>query len=133
MTGVYFLIRDNSIVYIGQTKDLKKRLCGHHVKHDKYRFIPCHKSLLNHYETRWLKKFRPIENLMFYGHHNPDGDSGRKPLFDVKNLKIGQKLRFPRRKEKYIYQYLNNFHKHNSGKKFEKVEENGELFIRRSE
>lgn len=36
---------------------------------------------------------------------------GRKALFDVKSLKIGQKLPFPKRKVKYIYQYLNNFNR----------------------
>lgn len=56
---------------------------------------------------------------------------GRKPIFDVKSLKIGQKLRFPKGKKKYIYQYLNNFHTHNEGLKFEKVEQDGEIFIKR--
>lgn len=36
---------------------------------------------------------------------------GRKAIFDVRGLKIGQKLPFPRNKAEYIYQYLNNFNR----------------------
>ena len=36
---------------------------------------------------------------------------GREAIFDVKALKKGEKLAFPKRKEKYIYQYLNNFNR----------------------
>lgn len=36
---------------------------------------------------------------------------GRKAIFDVRSLKIGQKLPFPRSKAEYIYQYLNNFNR----------------------
>ncbi len=56
---------------------------------------------------------------------------GRKPIFDVKSLKIGQKLPFPKSKGKYIYQYLNNFHLQVEGAKFVKVEEDGKIFIKR--
>lgn len=36
---------------------------------------------------------------------------GRKAIFDVKTLKKGQKMVFPKSKEQYIYQYLNNFNR----------------------
>jgi hypothetical protein len=56
---------------------------------------------------------------------------GRLPIFDVKSLKIGQKMPFPKRKQRYIYQYLNNFRKA-TGWDFEKTEdENGDFFVKR--
>lgn len=58
---------------------------------------------------------------------------GRKPIFDVKSLEIGQKLRFPKRKKEYIYQYLNNFHRSDPEKKYQKVEKDGKIFILRVE
>lgn len=36
---------------------------------------------------------------------------GRKAIFNVKGLKKGQKIIFPKSKEQYIYQYLNNFNR----------------------
>ncbi len=57
---------------------------------------------------------------------------GRKALFNVKSLEIGCKIAFPERKRKYIYQYLNNFNRHNEPKKFGKFEGmGGELYIER--
>lgn len=58
---------------------------------------------------------------------------GRKPLFDVESLEIGGKIRFPVRKIKYIYQYLNNFNRKKRAvkKEFSKVEIGGDTFIER--
>lgn len=58
---------------------------------------------------------------------------GRKPLFDVESLEIGQKLPFPKRKIKYIYQYLNNFNRKDREiiKEFAKAEVGGDTFIER--
>jgi len=55
---------------------------------------------------------------------------GRKAKFDVKSLKIGEKLPFPKNKEKYIYQYLNNFHR-STGWEFVWIKEESGTFIKR--
>lgn len=56
---------------------------------------------------------------------------GRKAKFDVKSLKIGQKLPFPANKRKYLYQYLNNFNRQKVGI-FGSIEDNeGKIFIQR--
>jgi len=57
---------------------------------------------------------------------------GRKAKFDVKSLKIGEKLPFPANKEKYIYQYLNNFNRMGVGKFVHIEDKSGKIFILRS-
>jgi hypothetical protein len=56
---------------------------------------------------------------------------GRKALFDVKSLKVGEKLAFPKKRWPFLYQYLNNFNRANPTKKFGKVEKDGQLLIER--
>ncbi len=56
---------------------------------------------------------------------------GRKALFDVKSLKIGQKLPFPNSKKKFIYQYLNNFNRQNEEREYKKIEVDSKIFIER--
>jgi len=73
--GIYFLIRNNSIVYIGQTKNLKTRLENHSrhngVGFNSYYFLPVnlHKInekdldiVLSDLEAYFIVKFAPHEN-----------------------------------------------------------------------
>jgi hypothetical protein len=64
MTGIYFLIKDSRIVYIGQSTNIEKRVISH--KYDKdfdsYRTILCDSQMLLHYEKRLIKYFKPILN-----------------------------------------------------------------------
>ena len=58
---------------------------------------------------------------------------GRKPKFDLKSLKIGQKMLFPKSKVKYIYQYMNNFRDREPGSDYAKVvTEDGKTYIERT-
>lgn len=66
MSSVYFLLRDNIVVYVGQSINVEKRLICH--KHsekqfDSFRVINCHENLLLYYEKRWIKRFKPIYNM----------------------------------------------------------------------
>lgn len=56
---------------------------------------------------------------------------GRKAKYDVKSLKIGEKLPFPKVKRNWVWQYLRNFNKANEGKKFGFIEDDGKIFIER--
>jgi hypothetical protein len=56
--------------------------------------------------------------------------AGRKPLYDVKSLKIGEKLRLPENIEKFKHQYLRNFHK-DTEMKFKLIESRNKLFVER--
>lgn len=66
MIGIYFLLnRRGNVIYIGQTTNFENRIKNHHIKKTRYRsyrFIPCAKEKLRHYETRWLNVFRPRLN-----------------------------------------------------------------------
>ena len=62
-TGVYFLIRQKVVVYVGRTKNLDQRLLGHTNKqYDDVRFFPCPESKLSYYENRWIARFKPEYN-----------------------------------------------------------------------
>jgi len=66
-TGVYFLLQGKEIVYIGQTFNWPRRLNSH--KKDKvfdsFRLIECDKSVLNYYERRFIRYFKPKYNQAF--------------------------------------------------------------------
>lgn len=62
-TGVYFLLRGNKIVYIGQTSRFPNRISCHTDKNfDSYRFIECSWENSLKYESRWIKRFKPEYN-----------------------------------------------------------------------
>jgi len=65
MSGVYFLIYKNKVVYIGQTQNFEHRLSSHKGKKnfDSCRFIPCDKEKLLMYESRWILRFQPEYNI----------------------------------------------------------------------
>ena len=63
-TGIYFLIKDGLVVYIGQTTIWPNRLYQHKNKdYDSTRFIECDQLSLSKYEYRLIKLFRPKYNL----------------------------------------------------------------------
>ncbi len=62
--GVYFLLHENEIVYIGQTKFGLSRVFNH-VKNkifDKYSFIECGIDELNQLESAYIIKYNPKYN-----------------------------------------------------------------------
>lgn len=68
--GIYFCMRQGVVVYIGQTTDLVNRMVYHKTQlldHDAVRFIPCDERVLDFYEKRWIKKFKPVENTAHKG------------------------------------------------------------------
>lgn len=56
---------------------------------------------------------------------------GRKPIYDTESLEIGQKLRLPKKIEKFKDQYLYSFRERNKEKDFKIVEEEKKLFVER--
>lgn len=65
-TGVYFLIKDGKIIYIGKTTQFEVRIKAHRAKgmcFDYARLIQCDKSRISFYEARWIKKFKPLKNI----------------------------------------------------------------------
>jgi hypothetical protein len=63
---VYFLIKDNTIVYVGQTVNLMART-GEHIKNKDFNYIayiPTPKRRLLRVEGYYIVKFNPLYNLV---------------------------------------------------------------------
>ena len=66
--GVYFLIREDKIVYVGQSIDVFSRIYTHfreNVKEfDNFYFIGCNREDIDLYETFYIQKFQPTYNCI---------------------------------------------------------------------
>lgn len=62
--GIYFLIKDNEIVYVGKSIHLHRRLSNHRKAKDFDRafFVECHKDDLNYLEKHFIRLFCPRLN-----------------------------------------------------------------------
>ena len=65
LCGVYFLIKQNSIIYIGQSQNVLYRIGTHSLRidFDHFTYIPCKKAGLLKLETQMIKKFDPPLNI----------------------------------------------------------------------
>lgn len=65
ITGVYFLKKDNKVVYVGQSVDIHRRIIEHkRVKEfDSYDFVECDKNLLDSTENSFIMHYNPILNI----------------------------------------------------------------------
>lgn len=63
MSGVYFLVRDNRLVYIGQSKSVWRRIAVHSVEFDRAFVIPTPESDLSRIEGSLIRHFRPSDNV----------------------------------------------------------------------
>jgi hypothetical protein len=64
--GVYFLIREGVVVYIGKTRSLMARLTKHRNNgkvFDAYTFLPCALEDLAKTEALYIMAYWPLENL----------------------------------------------------------------------
>lgn len=69
MSGIYFLIARNKIIYIGKSTFLERRIARHSsVKYTQVRVIECQADKLMEYERRLIQYFRPKYNKQ----HNPN-------------------------------------------------------------
>lgn len=65
-SGVYFLIRDGVIVYVGQSKSVYARLAKHKAtkQFDRVAVLECKESDLLSLEALYIKKFQPVLNIV---------------------------------------------------------------------
>lgn len=72
--GVYFLISEGKIVYVGQSNNVLRRVATHTSdtictgKFDSYAYISCDVSSLNTVEQHYIRKFNPPLNLHHANH-----------------------------------------------------------------
>lgn len=61
--GIYLLIDNHEVVYIGQTLNIHQRLKSHKDKiFDRYHFFRCEIDKLNFFEEELIDRFRPKYN-----------------------------------------------------------------------
>jgi hypothetical protein len=63
VSGVYFLIRDNRVVYVGQSVNVYSRLSQHKDKtFDRFAYVPCPPEKLNRLESIYIHVLKPELN-----------------------------------------------------------------------
>lgn len=85
-SGVYFLIREGEVVYVGQSVDVLHRIARHRregKRFDAFSYIECDSAEMDRLETLYIKSFVPEENLSFGNHRGP-------------GLRLGTRTRAPR-------------------------------------
>lgn len=85
-SGIYFLLRNGSVVYVGQSVDVLHRIARHRREgkvFDGFAYMECEQSELDRLETLYIKSFVPEENLTFGNHR------GQTP-------RLGTRMRGPR-------------------------------------
>ena len=62
-SGVYFLVQDQEVVYVGQSVNIYSRIAQHpDKKFDKYAFVPCEVALLDKLESLYIHTLKPRLN-----------------------------------------------------------------------
>lgn len=95
-TGIYFLIHEGVVVYVGQSRNIRSRI-GQHISEgakvfDSIAHVPCAASALAGLETKYIEKLMPKYNkvgnsLRKLGIESPSG--GRL-------IGVERKIRLPR-------------------------------------
>lgn len=64
--GVYFLVNDERIVYVGQSTNLLMRVCDHarqgRIKFQSFAYLVCDSKELDALESAYIFRFKPKEN-----------------------------------------------------------------------
>lgn len=69
VSGIYFLLRDGEVTYIGQTENVLARVLKHMRegrKFEAFSFIPCSMEQLNELEQTYITAFMPDENKRLF-------------------------------------------------------------------
>lgn len=83
--GIYLLINNNEVVYVGKTKSGLKRIMQHNDKtFNKYSFIETLPEELDYYEDFYIIKYQPKYNN-FYSYYRISIDSAYRQLkYEIK-------------------------------------------------
>lgn len=61
-SGVYFLLREGSVVYVGQSENVLARIYRHRVEYDAYAFLPFPIEALDRAEAHYARLLDPPDN-----------------------------------------------------------------------
>lgn len=72
-SGVYFLIRDGKIVYVGKSMNVHSRIATHQrsKEFDRINFVECPEESLHRLEQMYIRKFNPELNIAGRNDHLP--------------------------------------------------------------
>lgn len=61
---IYFLVKEECVVYVGQTNSLRSRINRHkkEIDFDEYRYLEVIKDELDYFEQQYILKYRPKYN-----------------------------------------------------------------------
>jgi hypothetical protein len=99
LCGIYFLIKQKKVVYVGQSVNIPSRICTHFLDERKsfenFAFIECHPNQLDVWETLYIHTLQPEQN----GKGNTE--SGKATPMSLKviveQIKTDKKLQLDRR------------------------------------
>lgn len=98
-TGIYFLLEKGRVVYVGKTTRFPLRLTYHVqqcLPHDCVRFIKCEAAVLDRYEQRWIKRFKPLYNSA----HKPIQKPSKVKVKITQAFKLKTSMKFRRLSKK---------------------------------
>jgi len=137
---IYFLINDNVILYIGQTRNLRTRIIHHsNIEYNAIRFIKCNKPDMSYYERRWIRKFKPIYNKNLVNSTKQVNSKdpietkkvGAKPKHAFNSLKLGEKAILKGSAKKYPHQFIYQYNKTHKSELLVLVKEEGKFLAQR--
>ncbi len=102
--GIYFCLNQNTIIYIGKTTKYPLRIKNHYQQAmpiTSCRFIPCEKDLLDYYEDRWIKRFKPHFNIQL----KPKLEKRDTSIRPIKLSKFFIRMKFRKMTRKSIIGY----------------------------
>ncbi len=86
--GIYFLFKNNQLVYIGQSIDIELRIRNHYKEKDfdTYSYVLCLIEELNDVEKKYIQKYTPILNKRL--NTNAKKERSKLPYLIVYNKEI---------------------------------------------
>lgn len=91
LCGIYFLIRDDQVIYIGKSKDVYSRIAEHRTRgreFTKFSVVPCDLAHLAGIEAAYIKLFKPIGNRTHTGKKSRTGMPRKELARLVRDAKL---------------------------------------------
>lgn len=94
-TGIYFLIKDNEIVYVGQSTQFYTKLSSHvnNKDFDSYFIIEVPEEQLTEYEVEYIIKFNPIYNSILPSNNIYKTLESMKKIFELTKWNLKKTVR----------------------------------------
>jgi hypothetical protein len=99
LIGVYFLYKNDTVVYVGQSKNIEMRIYQHErtKDFDRYNYVLCNENLLKETEEAFILRYQPVLNkkifaIETYKEKNKVDDSMKEDTISIELLSIDHKI-----------------------------------------